>query len=326
VQVSDRKYIWSGTTMAEERDSTGGTVTKRFFAEGEQIGGANYYFTRDHLGSVREMTNSSGQIVNRYDYDPFGHSPYSGPVTVEADFGFTGHWFHGEQAPLLDPVYRAGRYLTMYRGYDPSVGRWMSRDPIRESGGLNLYGYVGNNPMNLWDPLGLSGWITIYSSGNGGSSMTSGHSWISYTPDGAHTTTYGTWGNNPTGNGNGLFENLEAGRTSDAARSMYLDDNAEEALLDKIQLYRNMGQNAWKYGSPCSEFARDAWKTATSESLNSNWGPLNNPTTLKYSIISANGGVNYNTATRPNGGNSASSGSFGRSSGSSLNSLGSFFP
>lgn len=41
--------------------------------------------------------------------------------------------------------------------------------------------------------------------------MMSGHSWISYTPDGGANVTYGTWGNNPTGKGNGLFENLETG-------------------------------------------------------------------------------------------------------------------
>ena len=39
--------------------------------------------------------------------------------------------------------------------YDPNIGRWMSRDPIGENGGLNLYEYVGNNPTNQIDPLGL---------------------------------------------------------------------------------------------------------------------------------------------------------------------------
>ena len=39
-------------------------------------------------------------------------------------------------------------------GYDPTIGRWLSRDPIEERGGINLYGYVGNNPVNLIDPDG----------------------------------------------------------------------------------------------------------------------------------------------------------------------------
>ena len=46
-------------------------------------------------------------------------------------------------------------YLTQYRLYKPGFGRWLSRDPIEEAGGINLYGYVGGNPVNLRDPLGL---------------------------------------------------------------------------------------------------------------------------------------------------------------------------
>jgi len=42
-----------------------------------------------------------------------------------------------------------------YRYYDPQTGRWPSRDPIEEEGGVNLYGFVGNNGVNKWDVLGL---------------------------------------------------------------------------------------------------------------------------------------------------------------------------
>jgi RHS repeat-associated protein len=48
-----------------------------------------------------------------------------------------------------------GRYLSLYRAYDPTVGRWMSRDPIGERGGLNLYGYVSDNPTVFNDSFGL---------------------------------------------------------------------------------------------------------------------------------------------------------------------------
>jgi RHS repeat-associated protein len=48
-----------------------------------------------------------------------------------------------------------GFYLTHYRLYDPDTGRWLNRDPIGEIGGLNLYGYVGGNPVNFVDPTGL---------------------------------------------------------------------------------------------------------------------------------------------------------------------------
>src|SRR5690606_34413564 len=46
-------------------------------------------------------------------------------------------------------------YLIWYRIYDPVHGRWLSRDPIGEAGGVNLYGYVGNGPIIGRDPYGL---------------------------------------------------------------------------------------------------------------------------------------------------------------------------
>src|SRR5207249_4898494 len=42
-----------------------------------------------------------------------------------------------------------------YRYYNPSTGRWLSRDPIEEEGGFNLYGMIGNDPVNHFDLLGL---------------------------------------------------------------------------------------------------------------------------------------------------------------------------
>jgi len=143
-----KTFVWCGTQICEERDATGATVTKRFLAEGEQrIGGrdaGNYYYSRDHLGSIREVTDTQGELRARYDYDAYGNSVVvDGKMNV--DFGYTGHYFH---AP-------SGLNLTLYRAYNPALGRWLSHDPIGEVGGTNLYEYVGNNPINLWDPLGL---------------------------------------------------------------------------------------------------------------------------------------------------------------------------
>jgi RHS repeat-associated protein len=75
--------------------------------------------------------------------------------------------------------------------YDANLGRWVSRDPIGEGGGYNLYRFVGNNPINWVDPLGLSGTLTIDSTGGGGGSL-DGHGWIVYTPDGGNPSS-STW-------------------------------------------------------------------------------------------------------------------------------------
>ena len=144
--ISTKQFIWcpGETQPSEERDATN-TVTKRFYAQGEQISGKNYFYTRDHLGSVREMTDSNGNIRARYDYDPYGRlTKVSGDL--DSDFSYDGYYNHNV----------SGLYSTTFRFYSADLGRWISRDPIGEDGGLNLYGYVGNNPLGLTDPLGLN--------------------------------------------------------------------------------------------------------------------------------------------------------------------------
>jgi RHS repeat-associated protein len=157
-----KQWVWCGSQPCEERDGSG-NVTKRFYAQGEQIAGTPYYFTRDHLGSVREMTDSTGAIRAQYDYDPFGRvTKIQG--NLSADFGFTGDYYHAA----------SGLSLTIYRAYDPNLGRWLSRDPLGEYAGIDVYGYVLNDPVNGSDPFGL--WqITISGGDFFGGSITFGN-------------------------------------------------------------------------------------------------------------------------------------------------------
>jgi RHS repeat-associated protein len=145
--ASTKNFVWIGNSIAEERDADN-VVTRRFYAQGEQISGTSYFYTRDYLGSIRELIDSTGAVRARYDYDPYGYrTKLAGDL--EAQFGFTGHYYH--QPSSL--------HFALYRAYDGATGRWLSRDPIEEEGGLNLYRYVHNNPVNLFDPLGLAdGW------------------------------------------------------------------------------------------------------------------------------------------------------------------------
>jgi RHS repeat-associated protein len=146
VTVADRTFVWVGATIAEERTNAGAT-TVRYFGNGMQIVSGTkagfYTYARDHLGSIQAITDATGAVRAQYGYTPWGErTKLSGDV--DTDEGFTGHWHH-----------RSGLVLTWFRAYDPTTGRWLSRDPIGERGGLNLYGYIVNNPLNDTDPLGL---------------------------------------------------------------------------------------------------------------------------------------------------------------------------
>ena len=142
--LTAKTFVWCQADLCQERDNTGHTVTKQYFGLGEQINGTNYFFTKDHLGSVREMTDSSGTIRANYDYDPFGRQIIlSGDKN--SDFGYTG--FYMERTANLD--------LTWFREYDANKGRWLSRDPLGDKTGPNLYAMVRNDLTKLIDPLGL---------------------------------------------------------------------------------------------------------------------------------------------------------------------------
>jgi RHS repeat-associated protein len=146
-----KQFVWCGSEMCEERDGSN-LVTKRYYPVGTQVAGVAYFYTRDHLGSIRELADSNGVVRARYDYDPYGiRTKLSGDL--DADFGFTGYYVDSQYPDLTFPTLRI---------YSANSGRFLSRDPIEEKGGLNLYGYVGNNPSRNVDPLGLS-WLDAVS-------------------------------------------------------------------------------------------------------------------------------------------------------------------
>jgi RHS repeat-associated protein len=108
-----------------------------------------YYPTFDGNGNVSEYLDDSGDVVAHYEYDPFGNlttQSYAGGFDITSFAHKFSTKYHDTET---------GLYYYGYRYYDPVTGRWPSRDPIGERGGMNLYGFVGNDGVNKWDKLGL---------------------------------------------------------------------------------------------------------------------------------------------------------------------------
>ncbi len=129
----------SGSTPVENRVLGG---IDEFFNRTDTAG--SYTPITDALGSVLGLTNSSGAFTTQYGYDPFGNTTSSGSTSTNV-FQYTGRENDNN-----------GLYFYRARYYSPQFGRFTSEDPIGFAGGINLYAYVGDNPMNLVDPLGLT--------------------------------------------------------------------------------------------------------------------------------------------------------------------------
>jgi RHS repeat-associated protein len=132
-------------------DGSGNVTARREFDPGFDMlgvrvdGAGTAWYLGDRLGSVRQVTNASGAVTGTLVYDAFGNTT-STTGTGQDRYGFTGR----EWDSKLSLQYSRGRM------YNPTAGRWMSEDPIRQSAGdANLYRYVGNGATNGRDPSGL---------------------------------------------------------------------------------------------------------------------------------------------------------------------------
>jgi RHS repeat-associated protein len=152
-----RTQVW-GQSLAP--GGAGGLLLIRRHT-GPQAG--THVATHDGNGNVTALINAAtGTESARYDYDPFGNLlQATGPFAAANPYRFS--------TQFTDDI--TGLLYFGYRQYDPVHGRWLSRDPIGEAGGVNLYGFIGNDGINQVDVLGLNatrhpnGSVSVHTSG-----------------------------------------------------------------------------------------------------------------------------------------------------------------
>jgi RHS repeat-associated protein len=154
VRMTEVNFVGEGFLPIQERDGNNNII--REYVWGLNLGGGiggllsmrqqgqDYQYLYDGKGNVTAVIDSNQNPVATYAYDEFGKVA-SKTGTLDQPFQFSTKFFDNE----------TGLNYYGYRFYSPALGRWISRDPLEEEGGINLYAFVENDPVNGVDPWGL---------------------------------------------------------------------------------------------------------------------------------------------------------------------------
>jgi len=166
VLTNEVRYVYDATVVVQERNTnnfpvvtyTRGPDLSGDFQRAGGIGGllarsdlttlipTHAFYHADANGNVTALVNTNQVVVARYQYDPFGNIlSKSGSLADANVYRFSSKEVHPN----------SGLYYYGCRFYDPNLQRWLSCDPIEEGGGVNLYGFVGNDPVLRFDLFGL---------------------------------------------------------------------------------------------------------------------------------------------------------------------------
>jgi RHS repeat-associated protein len=145
------EFLYDGDRLIGEYDGTGALVRRTIPGPSvdEPLGvydgpgtASRQRLYRDWQGSIVALTDDTGNATKTMGYGGYGEAS----LGMGGRFGYTGQMRMSEMGDL---------YYYKARFYSPRLGRFLQTDPIGYDGGLNLYAYVGNDPVNLTDPMGL---------------------------------------------------------------------------------------------------------------------------------------------------------------------------
>ncbi|HMC99280.1 MAG TPA: RHS repeat-associated core domain-containing protein, partial [Ferruginibacter sp.] len=152
------KYTYSGISQIEERNgATNSLLSHTVFSDFLspvliEKNSNTYYYHQNELNSVEAITNSSGSLTERYQYDVYGKATiYDGSNNIISSsiagnhFAYTGQEYDSAN----------GNYRFHYRNYSPATGTFDQRDLIGYGDGTGMYQYVHDNPANGIDIFGL---------------------------------------------------------------------------------------------------------------------------------------------------------------------------
>jgi RHS repeat-associated protein len=162
----ETRYVYDGRVVVQERNGqnlptityTRGADLQGKLSRLSGIGGllartvhdgslpTHAYYHADAGGNITALIGAQGNMLAKYRYDPYGNPTVKvGPLAEANVYRFSSQEIH--------PA--TGFYYYGFRFYDPAFQRWLTRDPVYEAGGWNLYQFVNNDPVNRTDRMGL---------------------------------------------------------------------------------------------------------------------------------------------------------------------------
>jgi len=134
---------------------TGGLLAKTTIESGAPV---HLYYHYDGGGNGSQLTDATGAVIARYSYDAWGETVESSGVKSASN----RYRYRTKERHEASGLYDFG-----FRFYNTGLGRFINRDPIAESGGLNLYAFAANDPVGKTDEYGLSAASALASFGRG---------------------------------------------------------------------------------------------------------------------------------------------------------------